>query len=143
MSFEQWGVLAFVILLPLLQGLAWLRRVRVSSEARASDRAATIRSAAPRGSPLPYRKVSDTAMGVAAAAIGSPPVLQLPLPEPRSDAAVSRPTLGASRRRVFKTSRPVETPRPLSGDTMVQWLRSTRNLRRAMVAATILGPPAH
>jgi hypothetical protein len=145
MSIEQWGVLALVILLPLLEGLARLRRTRVSDD-RSSDRVAQAPPAARRGAPLSNRHVSDSVMGAAeTSAIPPPPSLPPPLPQPASDAAVPLAPLRASQTPVSKGSGSLEAQRrvqrPLSGDAVVQWLRPTRNLRRAIVVATILGPP--
>jgi hypothetical protein len=144
MSIEQWGVLALVILLPLLEGLARLRRTRVSD--RSSDRVAQAPPAARRGAPLSNRHVSDSVMGAAeTSAIPLPPSLPPPLPQPASDAAVPLAPLRASQTPVSKGLGSLEAQRrvqrPLSGDAVVQWLRPTRNLRRAIVVATILGPP--
>jgi hypothetical protein len=36
-----------------------------------------------------------------------------------------------------------QTLNPVRGDAVAQWLRPVRNLRRAIVVATILGPPSH
>jgi hypothetical protein len=111
MSVEQWAVLALLILVPLLEGVARLRRTRVGDDAP-SDRIAQV--------PTP--------------------------PQPASDAAVPLGPLPASQAPVFKASRSLavhrRVERPLSGDALVQWLRPSRNLRRAIVVATILGPPA-
>jgi len=145
MSVEQWGVLALVILVPLLEGVARLRRTCVSND-RPSDRVAQARPPARRGTPLSNRNASDTVMRAAeASAIPPPPPLPPTLPQPASDAAVPLGPVRASQTPVFKASgslgahRRVE--RPLSGDALVQWLRPSRNLRRAIVVATILGPP--
>ena len=145
MSIEQWGVLALVILLPLLEGLARLRRTRVSDD-RSSDRVAQAPPAARRGAPLSNRHVSDSVMGAAETSAIPPPSLPPPLPQPASDAAVPLAPLRASRTPVVsKGSGSLEAQRrvqrPLSGDAVVQWLRPTRNLRRAIVVATILGHP--
>ena len=114
MSIEQWVVLALFILLPLLEGVARLRRTRVSA---------------------------DSVMGPAeTSAIPPPP------PRPASDAAVALAPLRASQTRVssrgsgsLEAQRRVQTP--VYRDSLVQWLRPVRNLRRAIVVATILGPP--
>jgi hypothetical protein len=145
MSVEQWVVIALFILLPLLEGVARLRRTRVSDD-RPSDRVAQAPPAA-RGAPLSNRPVSDSVMGAAeTSAISPPPSLPPSLPQPASDAAVALAPLRASQTRVssrgsgsFEAQRRVQ--RPVCGDALVQWLRPVRNLRRAIVVATILGPP--
>lgn len=147
MSVEQWGVLALFILLPLLEGVARLRRTRVSDDRPSSDRAAQAPQAARRAAPLANRHVSDGVMGTAeTSAIPPPPSLPPPLPQPASDAAVALAPLPATQTRVssrgsgsFEAQRRVQ--RPVCGDAIVQWLRPVRNLRRAIVVATIVGPP--
>jgi hypothetical protein len=145
MSVEQWAVLALVILVPLLEGVARLRRTRVSDDGP-SDRVAQAPPPAPRGTPRSNRNVSDTARRAAeASAIPPPPPLAPTLPQPASDAAVPLGPLHVSQTPVFEASRSPgvhgRVERPLSGDALVQWLRPSRNLRRAIVVATILGPP--
>ena len=145
MSVEQWAVLALVILVPLLEGVARLRRTRVGDD-RPSDRVAQAPPPAPRGTPLSNRNVSDTVMRPAeASAIPPLPSPAPTLPQPASAAAMPLGPLRASQMPVFKASRSPgvhrRVERPLSGDALVQWLRPSRNLRRAIVVATILGPP--
>jgi hypothetical protein len=145
MSVEQWGVLALIILLPLLQGVARWRQTRVNND-RPHDRVIQAPPPARRGTPRSNRNVSDSVMGAAeASAIPPPPPLPPPLPQPASDAAVPLAPLRAGQTPVFRASGALGThrrvERPLSGDAVVQWLRPSRNLRRAIVLATILGPP--
>lgn len=145
MSVEQWGVLALAILLPLLEGVARLRRTRVSND-RTSDRVAQARPSARRGTPLSNRNVSDSVMGAAeTSAIPPPPSLPPRLPQPALDPAVLLAPLRGSQTPVSKASGSPEAQRrvqrPLSGAAVGQWLRPTRNLRRAIIVATILGPP--
>jgi hypothetical protein len=116
MSVEQWVVFALFIGLPLLEVVARLRRTRVSDD-RPGDRVAQ-----------------------------APPALPPPLPRPASAAAVALAPLRASQTRVssrgsgsLEAQRRVQTP--VYRDSLVQWLRPVRNLRRAIVVATILGPP--
>ena len=118
MSVEQWVVLALVILLPLLEGVARLRRARVSHD-RPGDRLAQAPPSARRGT-TPSNRDAGTGAGETSAIPALPP----PSNAPGSPEAQKR---GQS---------------PSSRDGVVQWLRPTRNLRRAIVAATILGPPA-
>ena len=146
MSVEQWGVIALFILLPLLEGVARLRRTRVSDDRPSSARVAQAPPAARRGAPLANRHVSDSAMGAETSAIPPRPSPPPPLPQPASDAALALAPLGASQTRVSsrgsgscEAQRRVQ--RPVCGDGLVQWLRPVRNLRRAIVVATMLGPP--
>ena len=101
MSVEQWGVIALFILLPLLEGVARLRRTRVSDDRPSSDRVAQAPQAAPRVAPLANRHVSDGVMGTAeTSAIPPPPSLPPPLPQPASDAAVALGPIRATQTRV-------------------------------------------
>lgn len=118
MSIEQWAVLALVVFLPLLEGVARLQRTRASS-----------------GGP------SDRVAQAPKAQRGLPP----PLPQPASQSTMSLSGLPASNASTTKRSGPFEahtrTQKPAARDAAVQWLRPVRNLRRAIVVATILGPP--
>lgn len=143
MSIEQWGVLVLFILLPLLESVARLRRARVG-DGRSSEPVAQPRPAARRGAPLSSRHVSVSVSGAAETSAISPPPSLAPLPTPASDAAVP---LAPHRASHVPASKPGSLDahrrilRPVSGDAVGQWLRPTRNLRRAVVVATILGPP--
>ena len=64
-------------------------------------------------------------------AILSPP-LPRPLPQPASEPAVRPPGL---------PDRHASSPKG-RGASVAQWLRPIRNLRRAIIVATILGPPS-
>jgi hypothetical protein len=71
---------------------------------------------------------------------------RLRMPQPALDAAVALDPIRATQTRVFsrgsgsfEAQRRVQ--RPVCGDALVQWLRPVRNLRRAIVVATIVGPP--
>jgi hypothetical protein len=146
MSVEQWGVIALFILLPLLEGVARLRRTRVSDDRPSTDRVAQAPPAARRGAPLANRHVSDSVMGAAETSAIPPPSLPPPLPQPASDAAVALAPIRATQTRVssrgsgsFEAQRRVQ--RPVCSDALVQWLRPVRNMRRAIVVATIVGPP--
>ena len=146
MSVEQWGVIALFILLPLLEGVARLRRTRVSDDRPTSDRVAQAPQAARRAAPLANRHVSDGVMGTAeTSAIPPPPSLPPPLPAPASDAAVALAPIRATQTRVSSRGagsfEAQSVERPVCGDALVQWLRPVRNLRRAIVVATIVGPP--
>jgi hypothetical protein len=145
MSVEQWAVLALVILVPLLEGVARLRRTRVSDDGP-SDRVAQAPPPARRGVPPSNRNVSASVTGASEASTIPPPQpLPPPLPQPASGAAVPLAPLRASQTPVSNASGSFGAQsrigRPLPGDAMVQWLRPGRNLRRAIVVATILGPP--
>ena len=76
-----------------------------------------------------------------------PPSLPPPLPSPASaTAAISRSRLPDRQAWSSKGSGPFEakeTLKPVCGDAVAQWLRPIRNLRRAIVVATILGRPPH
>ena len=118
MSIEQWVVIALFILLPLLEGVARLRRTRISDN-RPNGR--VVQAPPVRRAPLSNRQVSDGVMGTAATSAIPPS----PLTTPASNAAVPLASPGGH----------------AGGDTLVQSLRPVRNLRRAIVVATILGPP--
>ena len=125
MSLEQWAVLAAVVLLPLLDGVARLRRTRSSrpQNSRPGDSGTvpaqrTVMS--PRPSPSPA------------------------LPAPASAELVPLTRIGArhaasARSGLLKTHKKVQ--RPLEGHSVVRWLRPVRNRRRAIVLATILSRP--
>jgi hypothetical protein len=143
MSVEQLGVLALLVLLPLLEGVARLRRAR-ASDGEATDRIGEARTSR-RGITLPIPHADGTA-GRAAEQVGSPPpALPPPLPQLASPPAISRSALPARHASSFKGSASFDahtrTGKPAAGDGVVQWLRPVRNLRRAIVVATILGPP--
>jgi hypothetical protein len=77
----------------------------------------------------------------------SPP-LPLPLSQPGSQtAAISRGGLPDRQAWSSNGSAPFEARgrslKPVGSDEVAQWLRRARNLRRAIVVATILGPPSH
>ena len=145
MSVEQWAILALFVLLPLLEGVARLRRARVTDGRPRDDRVAQVPPAARRGAPLSNRHVSDTVFGAAETSVIPPPPSMPPLAKPASDAAVPLAPLRAGQTPVSRGPGSPDAqrrvPMPVSGDSVVQWLRPTRNLRRAIVAATILGPP--
>lgn len=122
MSVEQWSLLALVILLPVLQAVAQLRRARADEGEQHSDRLPVKR----RRSPLPST---------------SPASELAPLPQSAPDPAMPLAIPHASRPAASKRSRSLEDERTLSGDAVGQWLRPTTNLRRAIVVAAILGPP--
>jgi hypothetical protein len=143
MSVEQWGVLALVVLLPLLQGVARFRRAHASN-GEAIDRVGEVRTLH-RGLSLPNRDADDRVGLAAKQMVSPPPSLPPPLPQPVSPPAISRSGLPASHASSLKGSASFEahtrTGKPVGGDAVVQWLRPVRNLRRAIVVATILGPP--
>ena len=74
-----------------------------------------------------------------------PPPLPPTLPQPASGPALSLPGLPARRAWSSKASASFEVRRgslkPVGNDDVAQWLRHPRNLRRAIVVATILGRP--
>ena len=150
MSLEQWGILALVILVPLLEGVARLRRTPTSHPQNGERLGDHVVDAESRpGAPLPKRHVGDDELHAAdqtAIPTGpSPP----PLPQRASTSVVSLARLAATRATSSEEgpgSRSREAhghvQKPLRGDPVVQWLRPVRNLRRAIVLATILGPPS-
>lgn len=105
MSIEQMIVLALVILLPLLEAVARVRRMRPAQNDASGHAVAQPPPALPR--PLAKRNVSRVVQAAQKAVV---PVTPRPAPLPRSA--------------------PDNSPSP-----------AVCNLRRAIVAATILGPP--
>ena len=75
-----------------------------------------------------------------------PPPLPPPLPPPASEPAVSlsgRPDRHAwSSKALASFEARRRSLKPVGSDEVAQWLRHVRNLRRAIVVATILGPPS-
>ena len=121
MSVEQWVVLAFVVLLPLIEGLARFRRAHAGN-GESSDRIGEM-GTSHRGLVRQSRD-ADHAVAGAAKEVVSPSLSRPPsLPQSASAPAVSL------------------SGHPVAGNGVVRWLRPVRNLRRAIVVATILGPP--
>ena len=130
MSAEQWVVLALVILLAFLEGVSRRRRTRASDSER-SDRVARA-PASGRRLQLPNANADDNLLRAVTQRVVPPPSLPPPLPQPASRPGRFLPgSLDAQTR----------SPRPLVGKAVAHWLRPVRNLRRAVVVATILGPP--
>jgi hypothetical protein len=125
MSIEQWGILALVVLLAFLEAVSRRRRTR-ASHGEPSDRVARA-PASGRRLQLPNGNADDHLLP-ATTHIVTPPSLPPPLPQPSSRPGIS----------LAGQTRP---QRPVVGKAVVQWLRPVRNLRRAVVVATILGPP--
>jgi hypothetical protein len=143
MSVEQWGVLALFVLLPLLEGVARFRQAQASNR-RAIDHVGEARTSQ-HGSSLPNRDVDHPVVVAAKQRVVSPPPsLPPPLPQPVPPPAISLSRLAASRTS-YKDSASIEATatndKSVGGDPVVQWLRPVRNLRHAIVVATILGPP--
>ena len=142
MSVEQWGVLALVVLLPLLERVARFRRAHASN-GEVIDRVGDG-GTSQRGFSLPSRDVDDTAVLPAKQVVSPPPSLPPPLPQPVPPPAISLFRLSASRTS-SKDSASVEAHttngKSVAVDPVVQWLRPVRNLRRAIVVTTVLGPP--
>jgi hypothetical protein len=148
MSVEQWAILALVILVPLLEGVARLWRTRTSQPqdvrpfAHLGDAPASRRR-----SPLPTHVDDDVLHAAGQTAIQPRPALPPPLPADAAPPLLSLARLPASRATSSSSGsgslagekRVQSLPRH---DPVVRWLRPTRNLRRAIVLATILGPPA-
>ena len=144
MSVEQWGVLALVVLLPLLEGILRLRRAHASNAAAAIDHADKVRTS--HGALPLANRATDDAGEIAATQVASPASsLPLPLPGPGASPSKSPSGVPASHARALKAAASFEvhtrTGRPVAADAAAQWLRPVRNLRRAIVVATILGPP--
>lgn len=142
MSVEQWVVLALLVLLPLLEGVTRFRRARASNgdgrdsvgEARTSQRRLS----------LPSQDQDDTV--VRTKQVVSPPPSSPPSLTPLGTAPAISASGGAARyASTVKGSASVgahtKTGRTVTGDAVVPWIRPVRNLRRAIVMATILGPP--
>lgn len=139
MSVEQWGILALIVLPPLLQGVARLRRMH-AGPGEAPGRIGPLRPSQ-RGATLPDPDADD-AVGRGAKQAISPPS---PLPHPATPPAGHRsgPARRASSLRGSTSFEPHRgSGRPVAAGEVAQWLRPVRNLRRAVVIATILGPPA-
>jgi hypothetical protein len=143
MSVEQWGVLALVVLFPLLQGVARLRRAHASNR-EAADRLRQVQ-ASQRGVSLPNQDAHDAVVRGAKDVVSRLPSLPPPLPQRASSPSISLAGLPASHARSSNGSASVEAytmnRKSVAGDPVVPWLRPVRNLRRAIVVATILGPP--
>lgn len=143
MSVEQWGVLALVVLLPLLEGVARLRRAHASS-GETTDRIAEVRTSR-RGMTLPIPDADAIGVRAAKLVASAPPSLPPPLPEPVLRRAKSLYDLPASHTSSLKGSASFEAHtragKPVADHAVVQWLRPVRNLRHAIIVATILGPP--
>ena len=143
MSVEQWGVFALVVLLPLLEGVAWLRRAH-ASRGETTDRLGEVRTSR-RGITLPIPNADGNVVRATKQVASPPPSLPPPLPQPVSPPTISLSRLSASRKS-SQDSASVEAHtangKSVAGDQVVQWLRPVRNLRRAIVVATILGPPS-
>lgn len=142
MSIEHWGVVALFVLLPLLEGVARFRRARASNGG-AIDGVGEVRTSQ-RGS-SPNRNVDHHVVPAATLrAVGPPPSLPPPLPRLVPPRAISLSRLSASRT-AYKESASVEahttSSKSVGGDSVAQWLRPVRNLRHAIVVATILDPP--
>ena len=149
MSLEQWGILALVILVPLLEGVVRLGRKSTSHPQNGGpgDQVAQT-PVSRRWSSLPNRHADDD-VPHAAEQTAIPQGLSLPpppLPQP-----ASAPVLSLARFLRATRPRPQGQPsreaqrrvqRPLRGDPVVRGLRPVRDLRRAIVLATILGPPS-
>ena len=143
MSVEQWGVLALFVLLPLLEGVARLRRAHASNGG-AIGHVGEVRTPQ-RGPSLPNRDVDHPVVLPAKQRMVSPPPSLPPLlPQLVPPPAISLSRLAASRTS-YKNSASIEAHtmhgKSVGGDPVVQWLRPVHNLRRAIVVATILGPP--
>jgi hypothetical protein len=121
MSIEQWGVLALFVLLPLLEGLTRFRRAHAGN-GQASDGLGEVRTSQHRT---------------------SQPGLSLPAPpSPPAIAPAGLPaSLAPSRTGSASVKARTGIGKSGAGDAVGQWLRPARNLRRAIIVATILGPP--
>jgi hypothetical protein len=143
MSIEQWGVVALFVLLPLLEGVARFRRSRASN-GRAIDSVGEVRTLQRRSS-IPNGHVDHpVALAAKQRAVSSPPSLPPPLPQLVPPPVISLSRLSASRT-AYKDSASIEahttSSKSVGVDPVAQWLRPVRNLRHAIVVATILDPP--
>jgi hypothetical protein len=148
MSVEQWVILALVILVPLLEGVARRWRTRTSDPGNVGP-AAQLGEApgSRRWSPLPNHIDDDVLHAARQTAIQPRPPLPPPLPQHASAPLLSLAGLPASRATSSSSGSgsldgQKRVQRPLRRDPVAQWLRPPRNLRHAMVLAIILGPPA-
>jgi hypothetical protein len=147
MSVEQWAILALVILVPLLEGVARLWRTWTSDPQDVWPAAHVGEApASHRLSPLPIRVDDDVLHAGGQTAIQPRPALPPPLPQHASAPllSVSHPPASPATSSTRTGSREGQkrVQRPLRGDPVVRWLRPTRNLRRAIALATILGRPS-
>jgi hypothetical protein len=143
MSVERWAVLTLFVLLPLLEGVARVRRAR-ARDGRAIDDVREVRTSQ-RGSPIPNRDAGHAAMPAAKRRVlGPPPSLPPPLPQLVVPPAISL-SRSAAKRIAYRDSASSEahttSGRAVAGDPVAQWLRPVRNLGHAVVVTTILGPP--
>jgi hypothetical protein len=146
MSLEQWGILALVILVPLLEGVVrrWRTRTSHPQTGGPGDHVAETPASRHRSS-LPNRYADDDVLHTAEqTAIPPRPALPPPLPQPASAPVLARLPASHATSSTGSGSREDQkrVQRPVRGDPVVRWLRPTRNLRRAIVLATILGPPS-
>jgi hypothetical protein len=142
MSVEQLGVLALLVLLPLLEGVARLWRAH-ADHGVALEHAGQVRTLHPGFSP-PNRAADDAALRAATPVASSPPSLPRPLPQlvPRPPISLSRPSASRTALKVSASSQAHTTNgKSVSIHRVVQWLRPVDNLRHAIIVATILGPP--
>lgn len=123
MSIEQWGILALVLLVPLLEGVARLQRARTSRPDGAAPSNRAMRPEAPRPS-LPRPQPTHDDLIRAEDRSAGPRGTSLPEPHRRGRESLQR-----------------RGQESLRGQGVVQWLRPVRNLRRAMILTTILTPP--
>ena len=145
MSIDQWGILALIVLLVLLEGVARFRRTRAGS-GEPSDRVTRARTSH-RDFPVPSRDAERSVVRAAKHVVILPPPLPPRLPQPASAPAVTLAPLHLSKASLSDGAGSLahqrRAQRPDYGHGVVQWLRPARNLRRAIVVATILGPPSH
>lgn len=145
MSIEQWGILALVIAVPLLEGVARLWRAR-GTRSLDVGRGDTAARSEPRPSSRSHRHTSESVMRAAEMPAMPTASRPPPLPPPTSHQDESfarlRPSPKSSSRGSGSSERLGPAPKPRSDAGVVQWLRPARNLRRAMVVATILSPPS-
>jgi hypothetical protein len=123
--------------------VARLRRAHASNR-EAADRVGQVQ-APQRGLSLPNRDAHDAVVRGAKDVVSRLPSLPPQLPQRASSPATLLAGLPASHARSSNGSASVEAHttngKTVAGDPVVQWLRPVRNLRRAIVVATILGPP--
>ena len=140
MSAEQWGLLALFVLLPLLEAVARFRQARASN-GNAVDGVGPVRNPQRRSS-IPNRDVDRPVVPAAKPReVSPPPSLPPPLPPPAPPPVTSLSRASASRmpyRASVSIPALTRTGNSVPRDPGGRWLRPVRNLRHAIIVATIL-----
>jgi hypothetical protein len=142
MSVEQWGLLALVLILPLLEALARFRRAHASDLA-AGERTARVRPLRPDSSP-PDRAADDVAPLAATPVASSSLPPPLPPRLPLAAISLSRPSANrASSTGSALIQADTTNGKSVATGSIVRWLRPVGSLRHAIIVATIVGPPSN